>query len=60
MLAQVSHLTSRQIADRILATDLAVHLDSMGYAERRVSLADKRADNLSGSMSKLPGHGRES
>lgn len=58
--ARVSHLTSHQIADRILTTDLAVHLDSMGYSERRVSLAEKRADNLSGARSAPPGQGRES
>jgi DNA-directed RNA polymerase specialized sigma54-like protein len=52
VLTRVSNLTSHQIADRILATDLAVALDSIGYFNRRVSSADKRAE----SMSSLSGH----
>jgi hypothetical protein len=49
VLARVSHLTSHQIADRILATDLAVLLDSLGYYDRRVTWVDKCAENRSDS-----------
>jgi len=35
VISRVEHLTSAQIADRILSTDLAVHRDSMEYIPRR-------------------------
>ena len=35
LISRVEHLTSAQIADRILSTDLAVHIDSMEYIPRR-------------------------
>ena len=43
MLSRVADLTSRQIADCIVATDLAAHLDSLGYFSRRISWTDKLA-----------------
>ena len=46
VLSRVSALTSHQIADRILATDLAVAVDSIGYFNRRPSWADKRAERM--------------
>ena len=37
VLARVARLTSNQIADRILETDRAALLDSLGYFDRRIS-----------------------
>jgi hypothetical protein len=43
VLSRVAYLTSSQIADRILATDLAVYLDDRGYAVHKASAAANRA-----------------
>jgi hypothetical protein len=45
VLSRVAYLTSSQIADRILATDLAVYLDDRGYCPHGASAAGKRAEN---------------
>jgi len=45
MLARVAQLTSGQIAQRIIETDLVAHLDSVTYFDRRVSWSEKFALN---------------
>ena len=50
VLARVSHLTSHQLADRILVTDLTVLLDNLGYCDRRATWVDKCAENQSDSQ----------
>jgi len=46
VLSRLASLTSSQLADRIIATDVAVLLDSIGYFNRRVSSTDKRVGGL--------------
>jgi hypothetical protein len=46
VLDQATNLTAAQIADRILVTDRAVHLDSKGYSDRRSFMTVERAETL--------------
>jgi hypothetical protein len=60
VLSRVSNLTSHQIADKILATDLAVALDSVGYFDRRLSWGIKRGGSSSNQSGSSTGGTRDS
>ena len=48
MLARVAQLTSHQIAECIIETDLASQLDSVGYFDRRMVWTDETVRTRSG------------
>ena len=49
VLARVAQLTSHQIAECIIETDLASQLDSLGYFDRRMAWTDDTVRTPSGS-----------
>jgi hypothetical protein len=55
VLARVSNLTSDQLADKIIATDLAVLVDNIGYVSRRSPSVDTWADSMRHAMSSPAG-----
>jgi hypothetical protein len=59
VLSRVAYLTSSQLADKILATDLAVFLDGRGYANRRVSAMGKAAESQPNPPDHSMGVGRQ-
>jgi hypothetical protein len=46
VLARVSNLTSEQLADMIIATDLAVLVDNVGYTSRRSPSVEQWAERM--------------
>jgi hypothetical protein len=46
MLTRVAKLTSSQIADRIVETDLAAHVDGLDYYDRLLTRADRSISEL--------------